>query len=70
MQVGALGGSQAVIWVILEAAGRILVPLGALWEPLGEVLGASWKPLGTMLGAFGRCLETISELGKYHEGIC
>ena len=39
--MGALEGSEAVIWVILEAAGRILGPLGALTEPLGEVLRAS-----------------------------
>ena len=38
--MGALEGSQAVMWVILEAAGRILGPLGAVLEPLGEVLGA------------------------------
>ena len=43
--MGALEGSQTVIWVILEAAGRILGPLGALLEPLGEVLGASSEPL-------------------------
>ena len=41
--MGALEGSQAVIWVILEAAGRILGPLGARLEPLGG--------LGSLLGA-------------------
>ena len=40
--MGALEGSQAVIWVMLQAAGRILGPLGALLDPLGEVLGPSW----------------------------
>ena len=47
--------------MILEAAGRILGPLGALLEPLGEVLGASWEALGSILGVlwgdFGRILE-------------
>ena len=62
--MGALEGSQAVIWVILEAAGRILGPLGALLEPLGEVLGASWEPLRSILEAFWSCLGMILELGR------
>ena len=62
--MGALEGSQAVMWVILEAAGRILGPLGAVLEPLGEVLGASWEPLRSILNAFGGCLGMFLELGQ------
>ena len=63
--LGALGGSQAVIWVILGAARRILGPLGALLGSLGGVLGASWEPLGRILGVFGGDLGPILELGKH-----
>ena len=57
--MGTLEGSEAVIWVILEAAGRISGPLGALLEPFGEVLGASWEPLRSILEAFWSCLGMI-----------
>ena len=63
--LGALGGSQAVIWVILGAARRILGPLGALLELLGEVLGVSWEPLGDIFGVFGEDFGPILELGKH-----
>ena len=62
--MGALECSQAVIKVILGGAGRILVPLGALLEPLGEVLGASWEPLRSILESFWSCLGMILELGQ------
>ena len=62
--MGALECSQAVIKVILGAAGRILGPLGALLEPLGAVLGASWEPLRSILDAFWSCLGVILELGQ------
>ena len=63
--LGALGGSWAVIWVILGAARRIFGALGALLEPLGEVLGVSWETFGDIFGVFGEDLGSILELGKH-----
>ena len=57
--LGALEGSQAVSWVILEVAGRILGPLGALSEPLGEVFGASWERRRSILDTFFGCLGML-----------
>ena len=65
--MGALEGSQAVMWVILEAAGRILEPLEELlegsWEPLGRVLGVLLSDLSHVLILFWR-------LGSVFEAIC
>ena len=51
--------------MILGAARRILGPLGALLEPLGDVLGVSWEPLGDILRVFGEDFGPILELGRY-----
>ena len=48
--LGALGGSQAVIWVIWGAARRILGPLGAFLEPSRSLVGRSWESLGELFG--------------------
>ncbi len=49
----------------MGAARRILGPLGALLEPLGEVLGVSWEPFGIILEVFGGEFGSILELGKH-----
>ena len=63
--LGALGGSWAVIWLILGAARRIFGALGALLEPLVEVLGVSWELFGDILGPFGEDFGAILELGRH-----
>jgi len=49
----------------LGAARRIFGALGALLEPLGEVLGVSWELLGDILGPFGEDFGAILELGRH-----
>ena len=72
--LGALQGSEALIWVILGAAGRILEPLGALlgalggsWKGLGRFLGGSWMHFG---GIWGDVLELFWSLGSAFAAIC
>ena len=60
-----MGGSGDHFGVILRAARRIFGALGALLEPLGEVLGVSWELSGDILGPFGEDFGAILELGRH-----
>jgi hypothetical protein len=72
-----LGGLLGVIWVILEAAGRILGPPGALLGPLGKILGGSWDHFGGVLaenlsyfGAWEASLTRFAEILKNYKKHC
>ena len=48
-----LGASRAGLGTSSAAPGKLLGPLGALWDRVGVVLGRSWTlfgPLGMLLG--------------------
>ena len=74
--MGALEGSQAVMRVILEAAGCILGPLEAVLEPLGAFwgsYGSSGMLPGSHVGDLGGCWTHLgaswSALGASWKGL-